>query len=83
MKIVIFQKPYVLEVNLDTFTDEVAGCLGFVSKLSGEGKGEREGRNKMGRRLITTEAGDKSRGSVGEFLYFCVCLKFSMIKKLK
>ena len=37
----------------------------------------------MGPRLITTEAGDKTRGSQCGFLYFCVCLKFSMIKKLK
>lgn len=43
-KIVIFQKLYVLERNLDTFTDEMIGCLGFVSKLSGEG---REGREKQ------------------------------------
>lgn len=41
-KTVIFQRLYVLEINIYTFTDEMTGCLGFVSKLSVEGKGERE-----------------------------------------
>ena len=35
-KIVIFQKLYVLERNLDTFTDEMIGCLGLAVKYSGK-----------------------------------------------
>lgn len=57
------------------------GCLGFVSKLSGKGRGKEK---QDGPQADNYEAGDKARGSLGEFLLLLrSCLKFSMIKKLK
>lgn len=75
----LFLRLYVSEINTEMFTEEITRCLGFASKQSWgrEGRDRRQGRpwaHNWG-------AGDKARSALCESLYFCGCLKFSVIKK--
>lgn len=47
------------------------------------GREGREGKIKTGHGLITMETGDGATNSLGESLYFSVCLKISTINKFK